>query len=63
MSNLIHFKGEIVHFFLKNEALRSESVNTLKEQTIILDSCKDPVKLSTFETQRMLYRGPSMNCQ
>ena len=23
----MHFKGEMVHFFLKNESLRSESVN------------------------------------
>ena len=27
MPNLIHFQGEIVIFFLKKEALRSESVN------------------------------------
>ena len=29
MLNLMHFQGKMVHFFFKNEALRSESVNTL----------------------------------
>ena len=29
VSNLIHFQGEIVHFSLKNEALRSESVKKI----------------------------------
>ena len=32
VSNLMHFQGEIVHFFLKNEALRSESVNAEYEK-------------------------------
>ena len=30
VSNMMQFLGEMVHFFLKNEALRSESVNQLK---------------------------------
>ena len=29
MSNLLHFQKEMVHFFFKNDALRSESVNIL----------------------------------
>ena len=29
MSDLIHFQGEMVIFFVKNEALGSESVNLL----------------------------------
>ena len=27
VSNLMHFQGEMIYFFLKNKALRSESVN------------------------------------
>ena len=30
MSQLVHCHGEIVHFFLKNDALRKKSVNILK---------------------------------
>ena len=29
VSNLMHFQGEMVNFFLKNEVLRSESVKLL----------------------------------
>ena len=32
VSNLMNFQKEMVHFFLKNEALRSESVNGISEQ-------------------------------
>ena len=32
MSFMMHFQREMVHFFLKNEALRSESVNGISEQ-------------------------------
>ena len=31
MLNLMNFQGEMVHFFLKNETPRSESVNILTE--------------------------------
>ena len=30
IKNLMHFQGEMVNFFLKNKALRIESVNVLK---------------------------------
>ena len=30
--NLMNFEGEIIHFFLKNETVRSERVNFLYKQ-------------------------------
>ena len=32
MSSLIHFQAEMINFFLKNEALRSESVKKIEQR-------------------------------
>ena len=58
-----HMYSSAIKKHIENEHLTNLTIEMLKNQSIILGSCKDPTKLPTHETLHILHRGPSVNCQ
>ena len=51
IKNLMHFQGEIIPFFLKNEALRSKSVKTTYRKNLYTVYCMYDTKEQLNESQ------------
>ena len=49
--------------YIENKHLTNLTIEMLKNQSIVLGSCRDPTKLPTYEALHILNRGPSMNRQ